>query len=124
MLTDGRAERESYERAAGTSPDDYRRQVGTVFDVDAGIGLSLRLDRVSETRVSGGFLQFSLYFHGPASHLLPQGIYTFDHPALGRLALFVVPILGSDRERIVYEACFTRRADAEGPAHGENGARC
>jgi hypothetical protein len=35
---------------------------------------------------------FTLLFHGPPSPILPQAIYSFEHPSLGRLEVFIVPI--------------------------------
>ena len=35
---------------------------------------------------------FSLVFRGARGASLPQGIYTFEHDALGQLSLFLVPI--------------------------------
>jgi len=37
----------------------------------------------------------SLIFHGPGSVQLTQGLYTFDHPALGRHQWMLVPVLAS-----------------------------
>jgi hypothetical protein len=109
-------EREPFDRAARTEPRDYRAQIDTLFEVDSAAGpIPLRLVRISDDVVIDGFLQFSLFFHGPPSRLLPQGIYLLGHPSLGALALFIVPILGSNHERIVYEACFNRRVTATVP---------
>jgi hypothetical protein len=41
--------------------------------------------------------------------MLPQGTYSFRHDTLGEFLLFIVPVVGSNDERIVYEACFNRR---------------
>ena len=52
---------------------------------------------------------FTLTFQGTAEHLLPQQIWPLDHPEIGRLEMFLVP-LGPDEndpERIRYEAVFT-----------------
>ena len=35
---------------------------------------------------------FTLEFEGPGDPFLPQGIYQFQHPGLGVLELFVVPL--------------------------------
>jgi hypothetical protein len=40
---------------------------------------------------------FSLELVGPAAPVLPQATYALDHPGLGRLELFIVP-LGPDRD--------------------------
>lgn len=50
---------------------------------------------------------FSLIFrHAQASTYLPQRIYTLEHPALGQLDLFLVPI-GTDAVGMQYQAIFT-----------------
>jgi len=48
---------------------------------------------------------FALTFRGPVQPALPQDTYEFDHPALGRFALLIVPI-GIDAEGRYYEAVF------------------
>lgn len=89
----------------------FRAHVDTTFVVDQGAqGIPLRLAEVGDERVSGGMEQFSLFFHGPADRLLPQGTYALEHTALGSLALFLVPVVGSNQDRIVYQACFSRPA--------------
>lgn len=95
-------------------PETYRPHVGSTFTVvqDAG-PIALRLVKVDDERVSGGFGQFSIFFHGPTDRLLPQGIQTFSHQALGTFEIFIVPVVGSNHERIVYEACFSRQAPTE-----------
>jgi hypothetical protein len=55
------------------------------------------------TRAEG----FSLIFTGPASPLLPQGMYRFEQERLGRFDLFIVP-LGRDDNTAQYEAVFNR----------------
>lgn len=49
---------------------------------------------------------FSLVFRGPRQPILPQAIYPLDHPVLGRLEIFLVPI-GYDDRGLRYEAVFT-----------------
>lgn len=48
---------------------------------------------------------FSLLFHGPPTPILPQRIYPLDHPELGQLEIFVVP-LGPDAKGMRYQAIF------------------
>ena len=48
---------------------------------------------------------FSLVFTGPQQPLLPQAIYRLEHPEMGELDIFLVPI-GSDPEGTRYEAVF------------------
>ena len=50
---------------------------------------------------------FSLMFHGPAEHVLPQQVWPLDHEELGRLEVFLVPVeLRADEGVSVYEAVF------------------
>ena len=48
---------------------------------------------------------FSILFRAPPNSVLPQGIYPVEHPELGTLSLFLVPI-GPDRVGMRYEAVF------------------
>jgi hypothetical protein len=49
---------------------------------------------------------FSLVFRGPRHQGYPQGTYAVDHPELGRLDVFLVPI-EPDAQGARYEAVFT-----------------
>jgi hypothetical protein len=53
-----------------------------------------------------GRLAFSILFEGPPEPILPQRIYALDHPCLGRLELFLVP-LQPEAGKARYEAIFT-----------------
>lgn len=48
---------------------------------------------------------FSLLFRGPPEGVLPQGVYPLEHPELGRLEIFLVPISRTD-DGVRYEAVF------------------
>jgi hypothetical protein len=50
---------------------------------------------------------FSLIFHGPKDHFLPQRMYTFEHDRIGRFELFIVPI-GQKSGLFHYQAVFNR----------------
>jgi hypothetical protein len=94
--------------AAVNDPATFREQLDTIFRVDHESGaIPLRLAEVAGPRIGGGLQQFSVFFHGAADRILPQGMYSFHHEALGSLTLFIVPIVGSNEERIVYQACFS-----------------
>jgi hypothetical protein len=87
----------------------FHAQIDTTFRVESGADLiALRLAEVIEERPAGGLERFSLFFHGPPDRILPQDTYSFHHDALGDVMLFIVPIIGSNEERIIYEACFNR----------------
>ena len=69
--------------------------------------VSLRLVQVRKlgqaTRAAGAF---SLEFVLPVGPVLPQATYPLDHPALGSLAIFLVPT-GQTPDGVIYEAIFT-----------------
>jgi hypothetical protein len=48
---------------------------------------------------------FSVFFRGPRSPVLPQGIYRLEHEKLGTLEIFLVPV-GPDGKGMGYEAVF------------------
>ena len=54
----------------------------------------------------GGRRPFSLIYRGPLSPILPQKIYPVEHPELGTLELFLVPV-GPEQGGMRYEAVFT-----------------
>lgn len=49
---------------------------------------------------------YSLIFRGPADPVLEQGIVPMQHPDLGEVSIFLVPI-GPDSTGMCYEAVFT-----------------
>lgn len=57
------------------------------------------------TPVSSRQHPFALVLAGPASPVLPQGIYGLLHPRCGRMDLFMVPI-GRDASHTRYELIF------------------
>jgi hypothetical protein len=52
-----------------------------------------------------GLERFSLFLHGPADLYVPQQTYTFEHPSMGEMELFIVPI-GRDETGFRYEVVF------------------
>jgi hypothetical protein len=90
-----------------TDPEIYRPHIDTTFSIDATPApVELRLAAVEDVVVEAGALQFSLLFHGSPEQLVPPGTYVLQHAALGLLLLYVAPIQGSTRQRILYQACF------------------
>ena len=89
---------------------DFFERVGEGFRVpfpDGSVALTLvevtnlaRADHAGPRRAP-----FSLIFRGPASPTLPQRIWPLEHPSLGRLEIFLVPI-GPDASGMRYEAVF------------------
>jgi uncharacterized protein DUF6916 len=92
-------------------PATFREHVGTIFIVDEGDrAIALRLSEVTDEGVSNGMRQFSLFFHGPGDPLLSERIHTLAHDTLGRLEIFIVPVVGSTASRALYQACFSMPA--------------
>lgn len=67
---------------------------------------------------STSFESFSLVFNGPGDRLLPQRIYPFEHDAIGRFDLFIVPV-GQSAGCFQYQAVFMRQTKPAGssPSH-------
>ncbi len=88
---------------------DFRRHVGDEFRIQYGgeQPLPIRLSAVAESPHRAANLRepFSLLFHGPKDGWLRQGMYTFEHDAMGRMDIFLVP-LGADAEGMRYEVIF------------------
>jgi hypothetical protein len=90
--------------------DHWADQLNQTFRLDSGMEepLEVRLVEVKSlgSARNGQREPFSLLFQAPREPLLDQGIYTVQHPALGMLGLFLVP-LGPDGDGLYYEAVFT-----------------
>lgn len=74
--------------------------------------IELELSEFHDGAKNGGYEQFSLVFKGPSTFLLPQRIYELQHPVLGTVPLFLVPIR-QERDGIYYESVFNRLAEGE-----------
>lgn len=91
--------------------EEFRRHVGTKFVVriQAPRPVELELDEVRGYRAGagepGGMERFSLFFYGPGDMLVPQGSFALEHPAMGELLLFIVPV-GRDERGLRYEVIF------------------
>lgn len=90
---------------------DFAPRVGDRFRIAApedGAGHEAELVEATPVGAGGrpgGRVPFSLVFRGPAGVVLPQRIYQVDHPELGSLDIFLVPI-GADAAGVRYEAVF------------------
>lgn len=94
---------------AAVSSSTFRALLGQHFR-EMVTPLSLTLVAVEPLPSSGAGLgraePFALVFSGPPQPVLAQGLCTLDHPALGRLNLFLVP-MQPDAHGARYEAVFT-----------------
>ena len=91
------------------SLDDFTPLVSQPFRVTVPGGvLDLTLVEASRagTALPGRRAPFSLVFRGAATPVLPQAIYTFDHPSIGTIEMFIVPI-GPEAGGMTYEAVFS-----------------
>lgn len=77
--------------------------------LEEGQAYDLELVELREFNFNARIEQFSLLFQGSLEFLLPQGIYSLAHPAMGTFELFLVP-LGPDTSQkfYVYESVFNR----------------
>jgi hypothetical protein len=85
---------------------DFAAHLHTIFRVETPLALELEMAQV-EDRSNAQIEQFSVHFTGPESPWLRQGTYTFLHPWMGELSLFMVP-LGPRNGHMVYEVIFSR----------------
>ncbi len=92
--------------------EDFAPYVGEVFVVspypEGEVFAELKLTDASVTgKVPWGDRHpFRLGFEGPASQALGQEMFTMQHPSIGKLDIFIVPVRG-DTETRGYEAIFT-----------------
>lgn len=96
------------------TPAIFTPHVGTVFSIvftDGTLELTLGAVELQGTRAARPDLPglrtepFSLYFLGPLRPVLPQRTWELNHPVLGPLGVFLVP-LGPKEGRMHYEAVF------------------
>jgi hypothetical protein len=89
----------------------FKPHSGTRFQVllENGPGVELDLAEVTlyphDSSVPRKREPFSLLFRGPAAAYLPQRIYRLQHPEMGSLDLFLVPIR-REGDTLLYEAVF------------------
>jgi hypothetical protein len=90
---------------------DFVGHVGEEFEL-ADIGLVLTLAEATESSEPGASdpegrtrNQFSLVFTGPLAPAMEQSTVSLEHPDLGELHLFLVP-LGPRGDAMRYEAAF------------------
>ena len=105
-------------RPGGPGFAEFLAQVNTTFAVRAG-AKTIRMKLVHAGALPAMTVQqvaanenFTLMFHGPRHSPLPQDTYPFDHPQLGRLAIFIVPVGQPVATHCRYQAVFSRTTDA------------
>ena len=103
------------------SCETFAGQLDTTFWIHAAPGRSIQVKLVEVKRRQdrplkpgqrppgdAGNEKFSLFFSGFRSELLPQDTYAFEHEALGRFDLFIVPVGTRSPCKITYEMVFNR----------------
>jgi hypothetical protein len=97
--------------SARPTEEDFKQHEGTKFRVlvESPAPVELELTRVKSYNPQASeqmnMERFSLFFQGPDDVMLQQGTYPLEHPAMGELNLFVVPI-GRDERGFQYEVVF------------------
>jgi len=95
--------------------DTFSPLLGQTFSLiaDGANALPLELVEATDLQSSGRApaahdrrAPFSLVFRGPSTPVAPQRIYPLEHPSIGHVELFLVPI-GPDGQGMRYEAIFT-----------------
>lgn len=99
--------------------EQFFRLVGTPFVVRAGSKSAqlwlVKVKPFSPARPDAkdaGNEKFSLRFRSSEKSPLAQDTYRFEHPRLGRLSIFIVPIGCPDPTQCQYEAIFNRPVNA------------
>jgi hypothetical protein len=95
---------------------DFIGHMNATFRVDLGSGEVLGLELIEAKTIgegrwsdSPGIRQqpFSLIFRGPRDRLLSQGMHPVEHPTLGTLTIFLVPLQPEgDPTWLHYQAIF------------------
>ena len=74
--------------------NDFEPHLDEVFEMQSSAGpIPLKLaktETAGQSKRAGG--AFSLLFVAPAGPFLPQAIYSVNHPALGTIEIFLVPV--------------------------------
>ena len=94
----------------------FEPHLNTTFRLNVAEGQSIDLELVeANDKTPSGFdgEQFSLIFKGPPDLYFEQQICPLEHPAMGRLDLFLVPV-EQTKDGYYYEAFFNRAADLGG----------
>jgi hypothetical protein len=81
--------------------------VGSRFAVSSPSPAELELVEVTDIGDGNHGLNFRLLFRGPREAPLDQGMVELDHPEIGTVALFIVPV-GADAAGVQYEVVFNR----------------
>ena len=93
--------------------DDFSNRIGDEFRIRTDDEGTVNLELVSaEEMAQAGQADrtdsaYSVLFRGSLNNMLDQGTYELEHPDMGVLPLFIVPVR-QDEKGFYYEAVFTR----------------
>lgn len=92
----------SYESFAGHVRETFSVSLG-----ESAMDVTLVEATRKPARVSAGIRTepFTLYFKSQSPILLPQKIYPFTNPGMGKVEIFIVPV-AREKDGILYEAVF------------------
>ena len=92
----------SYETFAGRLRETFSLSIG-----DSSLDVTLVEARRRPARVIAGIRAepFVLYFKCGNPVVLPQKLYPFSNPKLGKMDIFIVPV-AREKDGVVYEAVF------------------
>jgi hypothetical protein len=87
--------------------DQFAEQKGSTFAVRFGPEsvVDMKLVEVTETKRKGRLESFSLLYAAPPDTPAWQNLFPVEHPVLGSMELFLVPV-GGDAKSIEFEALF------------------
>jgi hypothetical protein len=88
--------------------DDFAPYIGKRFSF-VGQAVSLQLAKIDIGSQSAAHLartSFNLIFHGPAGHILPEGLYRTEIEGGPVTELYIMPIHTVTRDRQEYQAVF------------------
>src|SRR5262245_7707513 len=90
------------------SPGTFQRSVGTTFRLTrpSASPVDMILKEVVELPDSKDTVQFSLSFLAPGGENLPEKTYSFEHPELGSLRIFVTKVRTDPDGQTWYRADF------------------
>lgn len=87
--------------------EQFAEQTGSTFNVTFGpkSTVGMKLIEVNQRKRDDRHNIFSLLFLAPPETPVWQNLFTVEHPVLGTMELFLVPV-GGDDQGIKYEAVF------------------
>ena len=94
--------------------EQFQNHLNQPFEVKGDDPVTLHLVEVSETKNSGGYDFFSILFRGPIDKKMKQATRVVEHPQLGDMDLFIVPVRPEgeySEDFIHYQAVFSFKKD-------------